>query len=90
MREGDMTEAEARSALRRWVAEQNPDVMSEDFADDTRLIEQRYLTSLQIADLLVFIEELRQAPVDPTVIRPGVFKSIDTIYGAFFAPTGSR
>ena len=79
-----MTEAEAREALRAWIREHNPDVPAGEPADGTRLIERRYLTSLQVADLLLYIEELRQAPVDPTRLKPGVFASIDDIYGAFF------
>ncbi|MFN2502843.1 MAG: hypothetical protein ABR540_01170, partial [Acidimicrobiales bacterium] len=79
-----MTEAEARAALRNWVAARNPDVDPAELTDDTPLIERRYLTSLQVADLMVFIESLRQAPLDPTALRPGVFRSIDAIHGAFF------
>lgn len=82
-----MTEAEARSALRAWVAERNPGLAPDDLADDTRLIERRYLTSLQVAELLAHIEMLRQEPVDPAALRPGVFATIDAIYGAFFAPS---
>jgi hypothetical protein len=85
-----VTEDEARAAIRNWIAERNPDVDPTDVADDTPLIERRYLTSLQIADLMVFIESLRQAPIDPVVLRPGVFRSVDAIYGTFFrTPAGS-
>lgn len=80
-----MTEDEARAALRTWIAERNPDVDPAELADDTPLIERRYLTSLQIADLMVFIESLRQAPIDPVVLRPGIFRSVDAICGSFFA-----
>ena len=73
-----------RDALREWIRERNPDVPAGEPKDDTRLIERRYLTSLQVADLLVYIEELRQAPVDPTRLKPGVFASIEAIHAAFF------
>jgi hypothetical protein len=75
---------DVRDALRAWIRARNPDVPAGEPADATRLIERRYLTSLQVADLLLFIEELRQAPVDPTSLKPGVFASIDDIYAAFF------
>lgn len=81
-----MTEAEVRDALRRWIRDRNPEVPDGEPADATPIIEKRYLTSLQVADLLVYIEELRQAPVDPARLKPGVFKSVDTIWAAFFAP----
>lgn len=73
-----------RDALRAWIREHNPDVPAGEPADDTPLIERRYLTSLQVADLLLYIEELRQAPVDPARLKPGVFASIDAIHRAFF------
>ena len=79
-----MTSEDARAALREWILEQNPEVSAADVSDDTPLIERRYLTSLQVADLLVLIEQLRGAPVDPSRLRPGVFRSIDAIHGAFF------
>jgi len=76
--------SDVREALRAWVRDHNPDVPAGEPADGTRLIECRYLTSLQVADLLLFIEELRQAPVDPASLKPGVFASIDDICAAFF------
>ncbi len=79
-----MSPEHARDALRAWIRERNPDVPPGEPADGTRIIERRYLTSLQVADLLLYIEELRQAPVDPTRLKPGVFASIDAIAVAFF------
>jgi hypothetical protein len=74
-----------KQALRRWVLERNPSLDEADLADDTPLIERRYLTSLQVPDLLVFIEQRRGRPVDPARLKPGAFRSIDAIHGAFFA-----
>ena len=81
-----MTEQEERQALRRWIRAHNPDVPEGEPADDTPVIERRFLTSLQVADLLLYIEELRQAPIDPRRLKAGVFRSIDTIHATFFAP----
>jgi hypothetical protein len=75
---------DVKDALRAWIRERNPDVPAAEPADDTRIIERRYLTSLQVADLLLYIEELRGAPVDPSRLKPGVFASIDAIHAAFF------
>ena len=79
-----MTASDVRGALRAWVAERNPEVAPGEIADDTPLIEARYLTSLQIGELLVFIEELRRAPVDAASLKPGVFRSLDAICATFF------
>ena len=80
--------SDVRDALRAWVAERNPGVDPARIADDTPLIEARYLTSLQIGELLVFIEELRRAPVDPGSLKPGVFRSLDAICATFFPAAG--
>jgi hypothetical protein len=80
-----MTGAEERDALRAWIRAHNPDVPPDEPADDTPVIERRYLTSLQVADLLLYIEELRQAPIDPRRLKAGVFRSIDAIHATFFS-----
>jgi hypothetical protein len=72
-----------RDALRAWIREHNPDVPAGEPADDTPLIERRYLTSLQVADLLLYIEELCGSPIGPSRLKPGVFASIDAICAAF-------
>jgi len=75
--------ADPRTALRRWVADRNDGLSPDDLADDTPLIEARYLTSLQVAELLLFLEELSGHPVDMARLRPGVFRDIGTICETF-------
>ena len=80
------TEVEVREALRRWVESRVAgDAGSVVLDDRTPLIASRLITSLQITDLLLLIEELREASIDPSSLRPGVFRDIDTIYATFFA-----
>lgn len=79
------SEAELREALRGWVREHSPDPPGDDFTDTTPLIASGHLTSLQVTDLLLFVEELRLAPLDPSSLRPGVFRDVDTIYATFLA-----
>lgn len=78
-------ESEQREALRGWVREHSPASVGDDFSDTTPLIASGHLTSLQVTDLLLFVEELRQAPLDPASLRPGVFRDVDTIYATFLA-----
>jgi len=79
-----VNETEIRVALRDWVREQAGDEVP--LIDDaTPLIASRLITSLQVMDLLLLLEELRQEPIDPTALRPGAFRDIDTIYATFFA-----
>lgn len=79
-----------REALRRWVLERNPGLDPEAVSFRTPLIEQRYLTSLQVADLLGFLERLRGEPVDVAALRPGVFRDIETICAAFLPQAPAR
>ncbi len=82
-----MTETEIRVALREWVREQAGDAPLID--DATPLIASRLITSLQVMDLLLLLEELRQEPIDPTALRPAAFRDIDAIYATFFAAPAS-
>ena len=75
--------ADHRAALRAWVAARNDGLSPHDLADDTPLIEARYLTSLQVAELLLFLEERSGQPLDIARLRPGVFRDIDTICSTF-------
>ena len=84
---GPRSEAEVRDALRAWVRARNPGLAPHDLDDQTPLIETRYLTSLQILDLLGFVERLRRRAIDPATLRPGAFRDIDAIYHAFFDAT---
>ena len=82
------TGAGARQAIRAWVRQHSPSGLDAAFDDRTPLIASRLLTSLQITDLLLFLEELRGEPLDPASLRPGVFRDIDTIYATFLAQGG--
>lgn len=84
------TEPEVRAALRQWVRAHSTVPIGADFTDATPLIASRYLTSLQVAELLLHIEELRNEPLDVGQLRPGVFHDIDAIYSTFFAAGTSR
>ena len=79
------SEAEVRHALRAWVRSHADVEVPATFDDHTPLIPTRYLTSLQIADLLLYVEELRGESLDVASLRPGVFRDIDTVYATFLA-----
>ena len=77
------TTSTARDALRQWLAEKNGAIAQAQLTDDFPIMEQRVITSLQVMDLLLFIEELRGESLDVRDIHPGVFRSIDTICQTF-------
>ncbi len=73
------SEAEFRESLRNWILSKNAKVKPEDLADDTPIIEQRIITSLQLMDLILELEKLTGEPVEVEELKPGVFKNINSI-----------
>lgn len=86
-------EMEIRNALRQWIAQANSKANGKangktpttDLADDTPLFRNGILKSVQVSDLILYIEELAERAVDVEQIKPGVFRDIDSIYRNFFA-----
>lgn len=76
-------ELELKDALRAWIVRKNGKIQSNELKNDTAIIEQRIISSLQIMDLILFLEELGQMSVDVEKLKPGVFGSIDRIYENF-------
>lgn len=77
-----------KTQIREWILEKNPNVDSAALADDTPLLEQKILTSIQIMDLILFLEHLQGRPVDIDQVQPENFHSLNTIHTAFFAAAG--
>lgn len=71
--------AAARRALRDFVLELNPGLDPVELADNTPLIARRLVTSQHILDLLLLVEGLRLAPIDPRSLTPTAFADIDSI-----------
>jgi acyl carrier protein len=80
------TETEVRTALRDWIVRTSGKVHPADVANDTPILERRIVKSLDIMDLILFLEELRGAPIDVEKLKPGVFRDIDAIWKNFFGP----
>ena len=76
---------DTRDALRQWIAGVSDKTTPENLADDTLLFRDGILKSIQISDLILYIEELAGRAVDVEQIKPGVFRDIDTIYRSFLA-----
>lgn len=77
------SEAEFRHSLREWIINKNGKLKPEDLNDDTPIIEMRIISSLQLMDLILYLEKITGNPVDLEQLKPGVFRSIDTIYNTF-------
>ncbi len=83
------SEAEVRAHLARWVAERSRSVLAEEISGNTPILERRLITSVQVMDLILEIEQLSGRSIDVSRLKPGVFKDIDAIYRNFFAGAGS-
>jgi acyl carrier protein len=74
-----------KNRLSRWMAEQSSIYQQDSVPFDLPIIEQRIITSVQIMELILFLEHLRGEPIHPMQIKPGAFSSIDSIYQHFFS-----
>ncbi len=80
-----MQESDVRTKLRDWILKHAKTAPSSAFSDQTLLLEEGILSSLDIVEFVLFIESLRGEDVDVDDIEPEVFTSIDTLVAAFFA-----
>ncbi len=78
------TETEIRQSLREWIVKTSGKIRPEEINDDTPIIERRIISSLQLTDLILMLERLSDNPIDVEMLRPGVFRDINTIYRNFF------
>ena len=77
------TETEFKQALKEWVAKTSGKVRAEELGDETPIIEQRIITSLQTLDLILFLEQLTGNAIDVEKLKVGVFRTINAIYESF-------
>lgn len=77
-----------KTQIRDWILAKNPAVDGAAFEDDTPLLEKKILTSIQIMDLILYLEHLQGRPVDIDQVQPENFFSLNTIHAAFFAAAG--
>jgi len=75
-----------RETLREWMAAHSRKAIGDAaLTDATPLIEEGILSSVQVPDLILFIEDLRGRPLDIAELKPGSFRSVEAIVAAFFA-----
>jgi acyl carrier protein len=79
-----MNEMEIRQQLREWIytrAKDKPYHLS----DDTKILDDGVLSSLDIVEFVLFIENLRGTEVDVDALQPESFRDVDAIFTSFFA-----
>lgn len=80
-----MRELEVRGKLREWIAKHAKKPLTAKFDDDTHVLELGILSSLDVVEFVLFIEDLRGAEVDADAIEPEAFTNINSLYTAFFS-----
>lgn len=80
-----MQESEIRTKLRNWIVKHAKVPAGPELSDQTLILEEGILSSLDIVEFVLFIESLRGEDIDVDDIDPQVFTSIDTLHAAFFA-----
>lgn len=80
-----MQEQEIRSKLRQWIVKHAKTAPRSELSDQTLILEEGILSSLDIAEFVLYIESLRGEEVDVESLEPKVFANIDALYSSFFA-----
>jgi hypothetical protein len=77
-------EHDIKHRLSAWLAEQSSAFDGNAVPFDMAIIEQRIITSVQIMELILYLEHLRGEPINPLDIKAGAFSCVDSIYQHFF------
>lgn len=77
-------ETEVRQKIRAWIAERAARGEDVGLDDRTPLLEDGWLTSLDVVELILFMEELRGQEIDVESVEPECLSSVDSIYNGFF------
>ncbi len=72
-----------RQALREWIRGKAQSVDAATINDQTLIIEEGLITSVDVLELFMLIEELGQIEIDATEIQPDMLESIDKICQTF-------
>ena len=78
------SEADIRAALRQWILTRAQAAPDRELRDDTPILEPGLLSSLDVVELILFIESLRGAEVEVELIEPEALTDVNTLYDTFF------
>jgi acyl carrier protein len=85
-----MTEGEIRALLKQWIVKRSKKgIALHEIDDSTPIIESGLLSSLDVAEFVLYIESLRGGEIDVDDIEPDVFNSIESMWRTFFAASAA-
>jgi acyl carrier protein len=73
-----------RQALRDWIRSKAKTADAATINDQTLIIEEGLITSVDVLELFLLIEELGDIQIDATELQPDMLESIDQICQTFF------
>ena len=77
------SEIEIKTALRDWIIRKGK-IQTEELTDQTPFLERRIISSVQLMELILFMEDLSGKPIDVKALKKGMLRDIDTIFRNFF------
>lgn len=79
-----MSELEIRQKLRTWIINRAKD-KPKNFQDDTPILASGILASLDVVELILFVEQLRNGEeVSVDDLEPVAIRDVNAIYETFF------
>jgi len=72
-----------KQVLRDWICSKARTVDGVSITDQTLIIEEGLITSVDVLELILLIEELGQIEIDATELEPEMLGSIDEICRSF-------
>ena len=77
-----ISEENIKENIRQWLLKKS--LTNKTVSLSTPLLKEKIINSVQIMDLILYIEHLSHGSVKAEQINPNSFNSIDSIYSAFF------
>lgn len=81
-----MNPTSARAAVRSCLAAVKPQLDLAALADDTPLLESRAISSFDLLELILYLEQARGTAITREHLRPGSFRDVRTIARVFLQP----
>lgn len=78
-----MSESEIKSALRAWIVDRAKDKPA-DMKDDTLVLETGILSSLDVVELILYVEHLKGGEVEVDDLNAESIRDVNAIYATFF------